>query len=125
MAATLSPPPIIDFPEDSATAFAICFVPTAKASNSNTPAGPFQKIVLLFLITSSDFFEVSGPQSRPCQVGGISLTLTVLWFASALKSSATSTSTGNIKFTPLSFAFLIISSALSYQSGSQIDLPTS
>ncbi len=45
--------------------------PWVKFSNSNTPVGPFQRIVLDFLITSANIFSDSGPISKPSQPSGI------------------------------------------------------
>jgi hypothetical protein len=47
MALTESPPPMMEMAAVlAATACAMALVPTAKAGNSKTPAGPFQRIVL-------------------------------------------------------------------------------
>ena len=44
-AASESPPPTTDTAEEPATARASASVPRAKAGISNTPIGPFQKMV--------------------------------------------------------------------------------
>ena len=46
IAATESPPPTTDSADEAATARATASVPPANGSDSNTPIGPFQKIVL-------------------------------------------------------------------------------
>ena len=45
MAASVSPPPAMENPLEPATASATARVPLPKASNSNTPTGPFHTIV--------------------------------------------------------------------------------
>jgi len=45
--------------------------PLAKAGNSKTPAGPFQRIVLASATVFANISFDLGPQSRPCQSGGI------------------------------------------------------
>merc|ERR1712072_1599159 len=56
---------------DSIAASRVALEPPAKLSNSKTPAGPFQRMVLLsmmvFLKSSRDF----GPASRPIQPSGM------------------------------------------------------
>src|SRR5690606_9391748 len=64
-AAAESPPPTAVRPADSVSASATVFVPCAKASNSNTPMGPFQKTVAESRMTSANAAAVSGPISRP------------------------------------------------------------
>lgn len=54
-----------DMPEPSASASAIARVPPENASISNTPAGPFQKIVLAARMASAKALAESGPMSRP------------------------------------------------------------
>jgi hypothetical protein len=44
-AATESPPPTTETAADAATASATATVPRANGASSNTPIGPFQKIV--------------------------------------------------------------------------------
>ena len=56
---------------DSATALATAMVPPAKGLISNTPMGPFQKIVFAALTFSSKRVTVSGPISRPIWLPGI------------------------------------------------------
>ena len=53
MAATESPPPMIEVQSDSAMARATASVPWAKWSNSKTPIGPFQKTVLAPMTASA------------------------------------------------------------------------
>lgn len=49
----------------SARVSAIPKVPFANASNSNTPMGPFQMMVLASAKASWNAFRESGPMSRP------------------------------------------------------------
>ena len=49
IAASVSPPPAMLNALDAAIARAIVSVPPEKASNSNTPTGPFQTIVPAFI----------------------------------------------------------------------------
>src|SRR4029077_6662790 len=62
-ASTDSPPPTTLVAFASATARAIAIVPFANASFSNTPIGPFQKIVLARLMVVTNFANVCGPMS--------------------------------------------------------------
>ena len=64
IAASVSPPPAMLNAFDAAIARAIVSVPAAKASNSNTPTGPFQTIVPADFSTSASAAAVSGPMSR-------------------------------------------------------------
>ena len=126
-AAIESPPPTIEiapFSVAAATAFATSRVPFANASNSNTPTGPFQIIVFAPSSAFTYSFEVSGPESSPCQSSGHWSTGTTLWFASAANLSATTKSTGRTTFTPFFSAFSRRPFARSILSGSQRDLPT-
>lgn len=45
--------------------------PLAKLSNSKTPAGPFQRIVLAFETVEAKSLLDSGPQSSPIQPEGM------------------------------------------------------
>ena len=55
----------------SANAFAIARVPSRKASNSNTPMGPFQTTVLAVRICSTNASTALGPISNAIQSFGI------------------------------------------------------
>ena len=46
-------------------------VPAANAGNSNTPIGPFQKMVLALDSSAVNRFTDSGPMSRPILPSGI------------------------------------------------------
>ena len=124
--ATESPPPIREnapFAVASAMASAIAFEPPVKLSNSNTPAGPFQRIVLASLIASLKSSRVLGPASIPSSSSGILFASQTCVFASLEKSSAAIQSTPRTRFTPFSFAFFIMSRARSSLSFSQRDFP--
>ena len=71
--ATESPPPISEnapFLVASAIASPIAREPAVKASHSNTPAGPFHRMVLAPLIASANAFWLSGPASTPSKPAG-------------------------------------------------------
>jgi K(+)-stimulated pyrophosphate-energized sodium pump len=125
VAAAESPPPTIVTARESASAFAIRLVPSAKGFISNTPIGPFHTTVLASAISRAKASRVFGPISRACQSEGISLTSTTLMSASSANLSATTTSTGRRNLTPLAFAFSISSLAKSNFSSSTMDLPIS
>ena len=69
-------------------------VPFSKFDISNTPMGPFQRMVLEVLMTSLKALAASGPMSRPIQPEGIWLEGETLFLASLLKASAMTESTG-------------------------------
>ena len=74
--ATESPPPMSEkapFAVAFAMASAIAREPAVKLSNSNTPAGPFQRMVLAPSMAAEKSLRVSGPASRPSQPSGIAL----------------------------------------------------
>ena len=126
MQATESPPPINEnapFLVASAMASAMAFEPPVKLSNSNTPAGPFHRIVLAFTIAALNASRLAGPASSPSQPSGMLLAGHTCVLASFLKSSAAMQSVPNTRFTPFSCAFLMMSRARSSLSSSQIDLP--
>lgn len=79
--------------------------PWVKFSNSNTPIGPFQRIVLDSLITLAKISSVLGPMSRPSHPSGISSTAQNWVLASLEKASAILASTASTRFTP----FLLLS----------------
>ena len=63
-ASTDSPPPTTVIAFDSATARAIAIVPFANTSFSNTPIGPFQKIMRAPRSVSLYSCTVRGPMSN-------------------------------------------------------------
>jgi len=79
-------------------------VPLANFSNSNTPIGPFQMMVLQSDRASWIILVDSGPLSRPIQPSGISSTDTTWVLASGEKASATITSVGRMSSMPFSLA---------------------
>ena len=110
---------------DSAMARATVSVPLAKASNSNTPTGPFHTTVPAALISSAYCAAVCGPMSRimsPAPTWSTGLTVAG---ASAAKAGATTTSTGSGIRAPRAWASAAIFFAVSTRSGSYSDLPTS
>ena len=126
-AATESPPPMMDVTPcfvRSARVWAIASVPAANLSNSNTPIGPFQITVLHSARACWNIFTESGPISKPIPSDGMFSTLTVWALASAANLSATTTSVGNSKSTPRSFALASKDLASSSLSSSTKDLPT-
>ena len=97
--------------------------PDVKLSNSNTPVGPFHRIVFDFLITSANRASDLGPMSIPSQPSGILSTSQKSVLASFEKSSAILASTAKTKFTWLALALLMSSRAKSSLSSSQMELP--
>lgn len=70
----VSPPPTMTvdpFLTDLIHASRRAFDPLAKAGNSNTPAGPFQRIVLDSATVAAKSSADLGPQSRPIHSAGI------------------------------------------------------
>ena len=63
-------PTAVALSEDAISSAKI-FVPFEKGSSSNTPIGPFQRIVLLFWIIWEKVLIDLGPASKPCQPEGI------------------------------------------------------
>mmetsp|Transcript_12624 Transcript_12624/g.17406 ORF Transcript_12624/g.17406 Transcript_12624/m.17406 type:complete len:230 (-) Transcript_12624:818-1507(-) len=128
-AATESPPPIIVIApfslDKSAKISTSPNVPFAKASNSNTPMGPF--IITVLQSDKNSFCAAvdSGPLSRPIQPSGIASAGTTCVLASAAKASATIISDGNRISFPSSSALAITSLAVSTKSSSTRDVPTS
>jgi hypothetical protein len=70
-AAALSPPPTTVKARASATAWATVLVPASKRGSSNTPMGPFQKMVWASAMRSPNSAAVPGPMSRPIQPSGM------------------------------------------------------
>ena len=88
--ATESPPPTREnapFLVASTMASATAREPDVKLSNSNTPVGPFHRIVFDFLITSANRASDLGPMSIPSQPSGILSTSQKSVLASFEKSS--------------------------------------
>ena len=97
--------------------------PLANAGISNTPTGPFQRMVFEFMRTSSHIARVLGAASMPSQPSGISELRQILVLASLEKSSAMTTSLERYTFTPFSSAFLRMLRASSCWSSSQSERP--
>lgn len=126
MAATESPPPTMVKPPflvAAAHALATVLVPLANASISNTPIGPFQITVWLFLMTLANCRAAAGPMSRPIQPSGIWLLGHTLTAASAANLSPQTESFGSSTLTPASFAFFKNSLAVFSLSISTRELP--
>jgi len=126
-AATLSPPPttvIAPRPVASATSLATASVPFAKASNSNTPTGPFHTIDFAVERTFLYSSTVLGPTSIAIRFSGMSTPSTASGFASGLNSAAPTWSTGRTIFTFFAAASLRSFFAVSIKSSSTRDLPT-
>jgi hypothetical protein len=94
IAASVSPPPAMLKAGLAAIARAIVSVPLAKASNSNTPPGPFHTIVPADLSLSASNAAVFGPMSRIISSAATSAAAFTDARASALNSVATTTSCG-------------------------------
>src|SRR5665811_2121143 len=116
----VSPPPAIPTagPEDlAAMIFAMAMLPFAYFGNSISPIGPFQTIVLAFLINSANFSIVAGPISNICsseaQIILFLAIFTILNFVLVL-ISATTTSIGKIILAIFVNDFALTISCLSY-----------
>ena len=108
----------------SAIASATAREPVANLSISNTPTGPFQRIVLHLRISSRKTFLPSSAMSTPSQPSGMLLAGATFVLASAENASAIRASGEVTILIPFSSAFFRISRATGYMSGSQIELPT-
>ena len=108
----------------SAIASATALEPVANLSISNTPTGPFQRIVLHSLISSAKSSLPLEAMSTPSQASGIAFTAASSVLAFCEKSSAIRASGDVTILIPFSSAFFKISNATGNISGSQIDLPT-
>mmetsp|Transcript_10810 Transcript_10810/g.20812 ORF Transcript_10810/g.20812 Transcript_10810/m.20812 type:complete len:221 (-) Transcript_10810:614-1276(-) len=128
VAATESPPPMIVMAPfsfvKSARISTIPMVPLAKASNSNTPMGPFMIKVLQSLRNSFCSLVESGPLSRPIQPSGMASALTILVLASAANLSAMTMSEGRRISFPSFSALAMTSLAVSTKSSSTKEVPT-
>ena len=127
MAASVSPPPAMLKALLAATARATVSVPWAKASNSNTPTGPFQTMVPAAISLSASICAVLGPMSRIISSGATSVAALMVAGASALNSRATTTSTGLGTSAPRAAMASITALACPTRSGSarllQMDRP--
>ncbi len=102
-AAAESPPPTMvnaPFAVASTRAWATARVPPENASNSNTPAGPFQTTVFASTILLAKSVAESGPMSRPILSAGIASAATTSCGESAANASATTMSVGRTISTP-------------------------
>ena len=123
MAAKVSPPPAMLKASLSAIARAIVSVPLAKASNSNTPTGPFHTMVPAALSLAASACAVCGPMSRIRSSAATSFAAFTVAGASALNSLATTTSVGIGTSAPRAFIAAITALAWSSRSGSARLLP--
>src|SRR6476660_1601181 len=90
-----SAPPTTENPSAPATASATALVPAAKRGHSNTPMGPFQKMVFARKSSAPKRSRVSGPMSRPSQPSGSSSNELTVDAASASNAAAATTSVGS------------------------------
>eukprot|EP00128_Syssomonas_multiformis_P008140 Colp12_sorted_trinity150504_noHs@34883 len=96
-------------PETSTTASIMDLVPFSNLLISNTPAGPFQTMVLARAMACLKISLEAGPQSRPIQPSGMPLSLVAApTLASSANLSAVTKSTGRWTLTPLALAFSIM-----------------
>ncbi|CEQ41454.1 SPOSA6832_03176 [Sporobolomyces salmonicolor] len=93
--------------------------PPAKFSNSKTPAGPFQRMVLALRMVSAKSLRDSGPQSRPMIPEGMP-SLSV-----AAPTCGRKQSTGKTSSTPLAFAFSTSSCTFLAPASSKSESPIS
>ena len=104
-AANVSPPPAMEKPDDDATASATIRVPSPKWSRSNTPRGPFQRIVAAFLRMLAKHRADSGPMSRIISLAATSLAgRNCAWGASGDGAVMTSTGSGTSTFPAILWA---------------------
>ena len=116
-----SPPPTMEYAPArvvAATLNATARVPSLNFSSSNTPTGPFHRIVLESLMTFAIFTRLFGPISRASQLSGMLLSSVTKMLASLLNLSAQTLSTRQTKFTPEAFTWSRISCATGSMSGS-------
>ncbi|CAJ4952262.1 Uncharacterised protein [Burkholderia pseudomallei] len=123
IAASVSPPPAIENAAELAIASASVFVPLPNWSNSNTPTGPFQTIVLAFSSWPASAFAVSGPMSRIMSSASMSATFFTVAAAVGENSFATTTSVGIGTDAPRLRASSMIAFASPTRSASASDLP--
>jgi len=120
IAARVSPPPAMENASLSAIALATISVPLRKFGNSNTPTGPFHRIVFAFFRISASSCAEASPISRICSSAFTSLTDFRVAGAVSENSVATRTSDGTGMLQVVSRRF-----ASSTRSASYRDLPTS
>ena len=99
-AAAESPPPTTlnaPLPVAATIASATPRVPAAYAGNSNTPIGPFQKMVFALDSNAANRLTEPGPMSRPISSSGIALAATNCGGESAANFSVTTMSPGSRK----------------------------
>ncbi len=94
-------------------------VPLPNWSNSNTPTGPFQRMVCEDLSISPNMAAVFGPMSRIMSSSATSAMALTVASALSANSLATTTSTGSGTATLAAMAL-----AVSIRSASCSDLPT-
>lgn len=94
IAARVSPPPAIENASLSAMALATISVPLRKFGNSNTPTGPFHRMVFAFFRMSASCCAEASPISRICSSSFTSLTDFRVAGAVSENSVATRTSVG-------------------------------
>ena len=124
MAASVSPPPARENALLRAIACATARVPSPNCSNSNTPTGPFQRIVPAVCSSALQRSAVSGPMSRIISSARTSWMERTSAWAVAANSFATTTSVGSGMSVPRARAFCISRRATSSISASCSDLPT-
>mmetsp|Transcript_6898 Transcript_6898/g.13377 ORF Transcript_6898/g.13377 Transcript_6898/m.13377 type:complete len:253 (+) Transcript_6898:174-932(+) len=126
-AATESPPPMMvhaPLAVISSRTSTMAKVPLAKASNSNTPMGPFQMTVLQSARAAEISLVASGPLSSPIHPSGMASALTTCVLASGAKASATTTSVGRMSSLPPASALAMTALAVSMKSSSTREVPT-
>ena len=123
IAASVSPPPAMLKALLAAIARAMVSVPWAKASNSNTPTGPFQTMVPAAFSCAASSAAVCGPMSRIRSSAATSATALTVAGASALKALAVTTSTGIGTAAPRAFIAAITALASSTSAASARLLP--
>mmetsp|Transcript_105309 Transcript_105309/g.255678 ORF Transcript_105309/g.255678 Transcript_105309/m.255678 type:complete len:211 (-) Transcript_105309:568-1200(-) len=102
----------------------IDFVPFSNFFISKTPMGPFQMMVLLFLMASVFRFTDSGPQSRPMKPSGMPSSLVAILISpSSPNFEEIVKSTGKMISTPRSFAFFMMSGTILAPSSSYREVP--
>src|SRR5512137_2502292 len=126
IAASVSPPPAIEnapLAVASATPSASWCVPSANASNSNTPIGPFQMIVPAERTMWPSASALDGPMSRIISSGRTSSARRTVATAVAENSFATTTSIGSGSVAPLALSVASTFLHSGTRSGSASDLP--
>src|SRR6266567_3970957 len=124
-AAAESPPPTTVSPGTWLIASATALVPAAKAGNSKTPTGPFQKTVLASESLRANSSLVRGPISRLSRSAGKSVTGYTSCSASAANRVAPTRSTGSTISTPRAAASSSTPLTLAIWSASVRERPTS